>query len=73
MHQKCFRIPQDVKLVGFDDIRLASLTTPKISTIRQPIEQMCACAVDTLIRQADKGFLPPKTVLPVTFIKREST
>jgi len=67
------RIPQDLKLVGFDDVRLASLTTPKITTIRQPIEQMCACAIDTLIRQADKGFLPSKTILPVTFVKREST
>lgn len=67
------KIPQDIKLVGFDDIRLASLTTPKITTIRQPIEQMCACAVDTIIRQADKGFLPSKTVLPVTLVLREST
>ena len=67
------RVPQDIKLVGFDDIRLASLTTPKISTIRQPIEQMCSCAVNTLIHQSEMGFLPSKTILPVTFIKREST
>jgi len=67
------RIPQDIKLVGFDDIRLASLTTPKITTIHQPIEQMCACAIDTLIHQIDDGFLPSKTVLPVSLIKREST
>jgi len=67
------RIPEDIKLVGFDDIKLASLTTPKITTIHQPIEQMCACAIDILIRQIDDGFLPSKTVLPIFLFKREST
>jgi len=67
------RVPEDIKVVGFDDIHLASLTTPKITTIRQPIEQMCSYAVDTLIRQVDKGFLPSKTVLSVTLVEREST
>lgn len=66
------RIPSDVKLVGFDDIRLTSLMTPKITTIHQPIEQMCSCAIKTLIHQIEEGFLPSKTILPVTFVKRES-
>ena len=34
---------------------------------------MCSYAVDTLIRQVDKGFLPSKTVLSVTLVEREST
>jgi len=66
------RIPQDIKLVGFDDVKLASLTTPKITTIHQPIDQMCACAIDMLIHQINDGFLPSKTVLPVAIVKRES-
>ncbi len=66
------RIPADVKLVGFDDIRLTSLITPKITTIHQPIEQMCSCAMDTLIHQIEEGFLPSKTILPVSIVKRES-
>jgi LacI family sucrose operon transcriptional repressor len=67
------RIPQDLKLVGFDDIRLASLTTPQITTIRQPVEQMCACTIGNMIRQIDDDFLPSSTVLSVTLVKREST
>lgn len=66
------RIPQDLKLVGFDDIRLASLTTPQITTIRQPVEQMCACTIGNMIRQIDDDFLPSCTVLSVTLVKRES-
>lgn len=66
------RIPSDIKLVGFDDTRLTSLITPKITTIHQPIEQMCSCAINTLIHQIEEGFLPSKTVLPVSIIRRES-
>ncbi len=67
------RIPEDMKLVGFDDVILSTLVTPKLTTIHQPIEQMCACAIDTLIHQIDDGFLPSKTVLPVKLVKRQST
>jgi len=66
------RIPSDIKLVGFDDIRLTSLITPRITTIHQPIEQMCSCAINTLIHQIEDGFMPSQTILPVTFVKRES-
>jgi len=66
------QIPSDIKLIGFDDTRLMSLITPKITTIHQPIEQMCSCAINTLIHQIEEGYLPTRTVLPVTFIKRES-
>lgn len=67
------RIPEDLKLVGFDDIHLASLTTPQITTIHQPVEQMCAHAIDTLDRQINAGFLPSQTVLPVKLLRRETT
>lgn len=34
------RVPEDIKVVGFDDVDIAALTTPPITTIRQPVEQM---------------------------------
>lgn len=67
------RIPEDMKLIGFDDIRLASLTTPKITTIHQPIEEMCACSIDTLFHQIHDGYLPSQVILPVSLVIREST
>jgi LacI family sucrose operon transcriptional repressor len=67
------RIPQDIKLVGFDDVEIASLTTPTLTTIHQPIEQMCSSAVDLIIRQLHGESAPGKTVLPVSLIEREST
>lgn len=67
------RIPEEMRLVGFDDIRLASLTTPKITTIRQPIEQMSDFAIRTIVKQAEMNAAPSRTTLAVRLIKRETT
>ena len=34
------RVPEDVSVMGFDDIRAAAFTTPSLTTIRQPLEDM---------------------------------
>lgn len=67
------RIPQDIKLVGFDDVEISRLTTPTLTTVHQPIEQMCNSAVSLIIRQLRGEPVPSKTVLPVSLIEREST
>lgn len=44
-------VPQDVSVVGFDDINLASLVVPRLTTLRQPIEDMAAVAVDRVLKR----------------------
>lgn len=46
------RIPDDVSVVGFDDTELAQMSTPRLTTIRQPLREMGAVAVRTLVRMA---------------------
>lgn len=67
------KIPQDIKLVGFDDVSIASLTTPTITTIHQPTSEMAELAVDMLIAAAEGKTVASRSILPVTLIKREST
>lgn len=43
------RIPQDLSVVGFDDVDVASLTTPPLTTVRVPKIQLGACAADLLL------------------------
>jgi LacI family transcriptional regulator len=43
------RIPDDISLLGFDDIPQASVTYPKLTTVRQPLEQMGRAAVAMLL------------------------
>ena len=67
------QIPDDIKLVGFDDVALSSLTTPQISTIHQPTKEMAEMAVDSLIKTGNQETVPSKIVLPVSLVKRRST
>lgn len=66
-------IPGQVKIVGFDDTDIAVRTTPRITTIRQPVRQMCECAIITILKKLDGQIVPTKTMLPVSLIKRETT
>ena len=43
------KVPDDLSVVGFDDIPMAAVVTPNLTTIRQPIEEMAADAVRLLV------------------------
>ena len=66
-------VPGRLKVIGFDDVLLASLTTPSITTIHQPIEEMAECAVRILDEAVSEKGVPIQTVLPVELLEREST
>lgn len=68
------RIPEDVLVVGFDDLRSARWLTPPLTTVRQPIREMAAAAVAALAEAAAGAPLPPwPIVLPARLIPRGST
>jgi LacI family transcriptional regulator len=67
-------VPDDVALVGFDDIQLAAMMQPSLTTIRQDKIGLGAAAGEALLRmleQADTA--PPITSLPVELVVRESS
>lgn len=67
------RVPDQIQLVGFDDTPLASLLTPQLTTIHQPIDQLCRLSVDTIIAQRNGNDVPSRTILNVKLIQRETT
>lgn len=67
------RIPEDIKIVGYDDIKLASLFVPPLTTIRQPIEEMAKCAVELIVRQVNEEPFERENVFPVELIERLTT
>lgn len=67
------KIPEDIKLVGFDDVNLSTLTTPQITTIHQPTKEMAEMAVSSLIKSREDQTVPSKIVLPVSLIRRQSS
>jgi DNA-binding LacI/PurR family transcriptional regulator len=46
-----YRVPEDVSVIGFDDIEFASLAFPALTTIRQPMQEMGATAAELLLRK----------------------
>ena len=66
------RIPDDVAVVGFDDVREASLTAPPLTTIRQPIGDLGRTMAHLLLRRLDGEDPPRAMVLPVEVVHRES-
>jgi len=45
-------VPEDLSIVGFDDTQLASMASPPLTTVRQPLHEMGAVAVRTALRLA---------------------
>lgn len=68
------RIPQDVKIVGYDNIALCTLVDPMLTTIAQPIKEIGAQAARILINKIN-GVVNEKEqlVLDTKLIVREST
>ena len=71
--KKGINIPDQIKLVGFDDSLISMLTSPAITTIRQPIPEMASLAVQTILRASNKEMVPSRTILPVSLVERETT
>jgi DNA-binding LacI/PurR family transcriptional regulator len=47
------RVPKDVSVVGFDDIRIAVHNNPSLTTVRQPLRQMGEIAARTLLKRIE--------------------
>jgi LacI family transcriptional regulator len=68
------RVPADVAIVGFDDIQIAGLLRPSLTTVRQDKEGLGAVAAEALLRLiADPEAEAPVITLPVELIVRESS
>ena len=68
------RVPEDVSVVGFDDIRLAAYINPALTTVAQPKERLGQTATRLLLERIDNPDLPPRVVtLETELVVRQST
>lgn len=67
------RVPEDIQLIGFDDVMISTVTTPQITTIHQPVEEMTELCVEYIAKSLKNEFVPQKIVLPVRLVQRGTT
>ena len=74
LQEQGFRVPQDVSVMGFDDIPGAAFNTPTLTTVRQPLARMGQVAAQTLLeRIAGRDDYPPEIAIEPELVVREST
>lgn len=68
------RVPEDISIVGFDDIQAAAFLNPPLTTIRQPLQHMGDVAAKTLLRRISEPDSEPEDILVTPeLVLREST
>jgi DNA-binding LacI/PurR family transcriptional regulator len=68
------RVPEDVSVVGFDDIQIALHNNPSLTTVRQPLQKMGEIAARTLLNRIEgKGDWVPEIAIEPEFVVRNST
>jgi DNA-binding LacI/PurR family transcriptional regulator len=75
LHDEGLRVPEDVSVIGFDDITGAAYGIPSLTTVRQPLEEMGRLAAATLlerIKNPGREFRSELTLQP-SLVVREST
>jgi LacI family transcriptional regulator len=73
-HERGLRVPDDLSVVGFDDVDRAELVTPQLTTVRQPLDEMGRVAVSLLLRVLEQHRLEALRVeLATRLVVRAST
>lgn len=67
-----YHVPRDVVLTGFDDVVQSRISSPAMTTVRQPLDQMASLAVRTIFQQLSGRSVPDRVDLPCEFVPRKS-
>ncbi len=74
IHEAGLQVPDDISVVGFDDIESAAYHNPAITTVRQPLQRMGEIAARTLLKQIENAELyVPQIAIGPEFVVRSST
>jgi DNA-binding LacI/PurR family transcriptional regulator len=74
--ERGLRVPEDISIIGFDDIRLSAYTTPPLTTVRLPHAEIAKAAVHSLIGAQQNGkklSQGEQHIIKPIFLERRST
>ncbi|MBQ8144871.1 MAG: LacI family DNA-binding transcriptional regulator [Butyricicoccus sp.] len=73
LHSRRIAVPDQIQLIGYDDVNLARLISPELTTIAQPIKELGVCATEMIITGREQEKRGERMVFPVSLIVRETT
>ena len=73
LYKKNIPVPEQVQLIGFDDISFATLLSPELTTICQPVKEMAEKAVELIVNNELAELADNKFVFPVSLSARQTT
>jgi len=73
-HSNGIRVPEEIAIIGFDNLTESPYFSPSLTTISNPLRDLCILAVNTLLGQINESATPEKTItLQTDLIIRDST
>ncbi len=72
-HARGLRVPEDVSVTGFDDMEMASLITPALTTVRFPAEELGVYAANHLLARLEDKAVELRSKLPTELVVRDSS
>jgi len=73
VREKGMRIPEDISIIGFDDIPQSSIIHPALTTVRQPLRNMGSVATQMLLDLLKNPLTPSRRIeLPTGLVVRDS-
>lgn len=57
------RVPQDIRVAGFDDVQYAKLTSPQLTAMHQPCDELAQTVFELLLQRIRKPNLPPRSII----------
>lgn len=73
LHTLNIKVPEEVQVVGYDDIPFATMFIPTLTTVRQPAYELGQQATQQLINELEGRVAPTSTILEVDMVHRAST
>ena len=68
-----YRVPEDVQMIGFDNIRFSWLVTPELTTVNQQIQKMGTLAVQIIMKCGQGVPFQKENILDVSLVERQTT
>lgn len=73
IREQGLRVPEDISVVGFDDINSAAFQNPSLTTVRQPLRKMGITAARILLERLGGAANPKEVIIEPELVLREST